>query len=77
MDICILETDLTGGQMGMAEEFTEKLIEKWREYVLFYDTVHPEYKNLVKKTEAWRDISEELDQTSVCFLHTLIYKLTY
>jgi len=29
-----------------------------------YDTGHPEYKNLVKKAEAWRDISEELDQTS-------------
>ena len=29
-----------------------------------YDTGHPEYKNIVNKTEAWRDISEELDQTS-------------
>ena len=25
-DICVLETDLPGGQCGMAEEFTEKLI---------------------------------------------------
>ena len=42
----------------MAEEFTEKLIEKVREYVFLYDTGHPEYKKLVKKkAEAWRDIS--------------------
>jgi len=27
-DICVLETDIPGGQYGMAEEFTEKLIEK-------------------------------------------------
>ena len=33
----------------MAEQFTEKLIEKVREYVFLYDTGHPEYKNLVKK----------------------------
>jgi hypothetical protein len=59
-----LEPDLPGGQYGMAEEFTEILIEKVREYVLLYDTGHPEYKNLVKKAEAWRDISEELYQTS-------------
>jgi len=45
-------------------EFTEKLIEKVREYVFLYNTGHPEYKNVVKKGEAWRDISEELDQTS-------------
>jgi hypothetical protein len=45
-----LETDLPGWQYGMAEEFTEKLIEKVREYVFLYDTGHPEYKNLVKKT---------------------------
>ena len=48
----------------MAEEFTEKLIEKVGEYVFLYDTGHPEYKNLVKKVQAWRDISEELGQTS-------------
>jgi hypothetical protein len=36
----------------MAEEFTEKLIEKVQECVLLYDTGHPEYKNLVKKAEA-------------------------
>ena len=39
----------------MAEEFTEKLIEKVREYVFLYDTGHPEYKNIVEKAEAWRD----------------------
>jgi len=32
-DICVLETDLPGGQYGMAEEFTEKLIEKVWEYL--------------------------------------------
>jgi hypothetical protein len=47
-----LETDLSGGQYGMAEEFTEKLIEKVREYVFLYDTGHPQYMNLVKKSEA-------------------------
>jgi hypothetical protein len=40
-----LETDLPGGQYGMAEEFTEKLIEKVPEYVFLYDTGHPVYKN--------------------------------
>jgi hypothetical protein len=38
----------------MAEEFTEKLIEKVWEYMFLYNTGHPEYKNLVKKAEAWR-----------------------
>jgi hypothetical protein len=56
-DICVLETDLPGVQYGMAEEFTEKLTEKVREYVFLYDARHPEYKNPVKKkAEAWRDI---------------------
>jgi hypothetical protein len=45
-----------GGHCGMAKEFTEKLIEKVREYVFLYDTGHPEYKNLVKEAEAWREI---------------------
>ena len=39
-DICVLETDLPGGPYGMAEEFTEKLIEKVREYVFLYDRGH-------------------------------------
>jgi hypothetical protein len=42
-----LETVLTGGQNGMEEEFTEKLIEKVREYVFLYDTGHPEYKRSI------------------------------
>jgi hypothetical protein len=40
---------LPGGHYRMAEELTEKLIEKVREYVFLYNTGHPEYKNLVKK----------------------------
>jgi hypothetical protein len=69
---------LPGGQYGMAEELTEKLIEKVRDYVFLYDTGHPEYKNLVKKGEAWRGISEELNQTSkFVFLHIFIYKYWY
>jgi hypothetical protein len=36
-----LETDLPGGQYGMPEEFTEKLIEKVQEYVFLYGTSHP------------------------------------
>jgi hypothetical protein len=55
---------LQGGQHGMARELTEKLIEKVREYVFLYDMGHPDYKNLLKKSEAWREISEELNQTS-------------
>ena len=57
----------------MAEEFTEKLIEKVREYVFLYDTGHPEHKNVVKKAEAWRDISEEFDQTSKFVFFTYHY----
>ena len=60
----MLLTDLPRGQHGMAEELTEKLIEKVRECVFLYDPGDPQYKNIVKKAEAWRDISEELDQTS-------------
>jgi hypothetical protein len=44
-----LETDFRGRQYGIAEEFTEKLIEKLRDCVLLYDTGDPEYKKLVKK----------------------------
>jgi hypothetical protein len=37
-----LETDLPGGQYGMAEEFTEKLTEKVRIEVLRRDSdIHP------------------------------------
>jgi hypothetical protein len=39
----------------MAEEFSEKIIEKVWEYMLLYDTGHLEYKNLVKKAETCRD----------------------
>jgi hypothetical protein len=39
------------GQYGMAQELTEKLIEKVWEYVFLYDTGHPEYKNPVKKVK--------------------------
>ena len=41
-------THLPGGQNGMAEKFTEKLIENVRKYVFLHDTGHPEYKNVVK-----------------------------
>jgi hypothetical protein len=39
-----------------------------------YDTGHPEYKNLVTKSEAWREISEELNQISkfVFYIHLFI-----
>jgi hypothetical protein len=65
----------------MAEELTEKLIEKVREYVFLYDTGHPGYKNLVKNGEACTDtrISEELNQTSkfVLFTYLYLYVLVY
>jgi hypothetical protein len=35
---------MPGGRCGMAQELTEKLIEKMREYVFLYDTGHPDYK---------------------------------
>jgi hypothetical protein len=42
---------LPGGQYGMVQELTKKLIEKVREYVFLYDTGHLEYKNPVKKVK--------------------------
>jgi hypothetical protein len=64
---------LPGGQYGMAQELTEKLIEKVREFVFLYDTGHLEHKNLVTKSEAWREISEELNQTSVCVFYIPLF----
>jgi len=58
-DICVLETVLPGGQYGMAEEFTEKLIEKVREYV-FLCTIQVTL-DLVKKAEARRAFSRLID----------------
>jgi len=46
----------------MAEE-TEMLIEQVRKYVYLFDTSHENYKNVVKKAEAWNKISEELGIT--------------
>jgi hypothetical protein len=44
-----------GGQYGMAEELTEKLIEKVREYVFFVQYKSPGVqKHCEKKAEAWR-----------------------
>jgi hypothetical protein len=60
---------------AVRREWRKNSLKKVREYVFLYDTGHPEYKNLVKKAEAWRDISEEL--VSLCFLHTFIYKHWY
>ena len=57
----------------MAEELTEKLIEKVREYVSLYDPGHPQYKDILKKAEAWREMSEELDQTSKFVFLTYLY----
>jgi len=45
----------------MAEEFTEKLIEKEREYVFLYYTDHPEFKYLFSLTS--------------CIHHRLIFLL--
>ena len=61
----------------MAEEFTEKLTEKVREYVFLYDAVQPECKNLVKKAEAWRDISEELDQNLFSLISCIHHRLHF
>ena len=58
----------------MVEEFTEKLIEKVREYVFLYDTGHPEYKNMnkLKHGEIYR--KNWARPVSLCFLRTFIYK---
>lgn len=42
----------------------EIFIEKVREYVFLYDTSHSDYKNLLKKAEAWGEIAAELGMTS-------------
>ena len=44
-----------------------------REYVFLYDPGHPQYKNILKKAEAWREISEELYQTSKFVFLTYFY----
>jgi hypothetical protein len=61
--------------LAVSREWRKYSLKKVREYVFLYDTGHPEYKNLVKKPAAWRDITEEL--VSLCFLHIFIYKRWY
>ena len=70
--ICVLETDLPGGHYGMAEAFTEKLIEKMREYMFLYSTGHPEYKNLVKKLKHGE---RSLFSLILCIHHHLLFHL--
>ena len=41
---------------------TEKLIGLVRNNVFLYDVGHNDYKNVVKKAEAWRDIAKEVNQ---------------
>ncbi|XP_049804692.1 transcription factor Adf-1-like [Schistocerca nitens] len=43
---------------------TERLIEEVRQYNFLYDTRDPDYKNILKKAEAWRDIAAKLDQNA-------------
>jgi len=47
---------------------TEMLIEEVRKYVFLFDTSHQYYKNVVKKAEAWTQISEQLGITSKCIV---------
>ena len=48
----------------MADENIEIFIEKVREYVFLYDISHSDYKNLLKKAEAWGEIAAKLAMTS-------------
>lgn len=41
----------------------ENLIDLMRECSFLFDERHPDYKDAVKKAEAWRDIGDELHQS--------------
>jgi len=46
---------------------TEKLIGLVRNNVFLYDVGHNDYKNVVKKAEAWRDIAKEVNQDGMYY----------
>jgi hypothetical protein len=54
---------------------TEMLIGLVRNYVYLYDVGHNDYKNVVKKAEAWRDIAKEVNQggTYYFFINYFIF----
>ena len=62
---------------------TEKLIGLVRSNVFLYDVGHNDYKNVVKKAKAWRDIAKEVNQDGMhysfinyfIFAHYLLLKI--
>ena len=62
---------------------TEKLIGLVRNNVFLYDVGHNDYKNVVKKAEAWWDIAKEVNQDGMyyffinyfIFAHYLLLKI--
>jgi hypothetical protein len=60
---------------GLFKIDTEKLICQVRNYVFLYDVGHSDYKNVVKKAEAWRDIAKEVIQDGMYyfFINYLIF----
>ena len=62
---------------------TEKLIGLVRNNVFLYDVGHNDYKNVVKKAEAWWDIAKEVNQDDMyyffinyfIFAHYLLLKI--
>ena len=46
---------------------TEKLMDLVRNNVFLYDVGHNDYKNVVKKAEAWRDIAKEVNQDGMYY----------
>ena len=42
-------------------DFSINLIELVRERVIVWDTSHKEYKNIIKKNDAWKEIATQLN----------------
>ena len=58
---------------------TEKLIGLVRNNVFLYDVGHNDYKNVVKKAEAWRDIAKKVNQDGMYyfFINYFIFAIYY
>ena len=56
---------------------TEKLIGLVRNNVFRYDVGHNYYKNVVKKAEAWRDITKEVNQNGMYYFFINYFKFAH
>jgi hypothetical protein len=61
---------------GLLKRDTEKLIGLVRNNVFLYDVSHNDYKNVVKKAGAWRDIPKEVNQDGMYYFIINSYLLT-